>query len=235
METFQMFTSILVEEALGICECKLREDCTLNAGTSMDVTTIVWLLRFCLTTTVFLFQSTHFQQLDSVAMGVPVFLVIADIFMEDLEERALVTFAERRLWGRFVDDVIAIVTKETGKKMLQHLHSQHPRIKFTLDEEERGCLPYMNVTCTCQLDGSLTRLVHQKPTHTNKYVLFSSHHPTQEKEGIVRGLADRAIQCAVMGRRWIVSSNVLRRLCKDIDFGNSLQRRRSAESYSDQW
>ena len=31
-------------------------------------------------------------------------------------------------------------------------------------------------------------------THTHRYVLFSSHHPTKVKEGIVRGLADRAIK-----------------------------------------
>ena len=48
-----LFTSIPVEESLGICERKVREDYTLNERTSMDVTTIVRLLRFCLTTTAF--------------------------------------------------------------------------------------------------------------------------------------------------------------------------------------
>ena len=43
--------------------------------------------------------------------------MIADIFMEDLEEKAFATYKEPRLWRRFVDDVIAIVTKETGKKL----------------------------------------------------------------------------------------------------------------------
>ena len=65
--------------------------------------------------------------------------------MEDLEEKAFATYEEPRLWRRFVDDVIAIVTKETGKKLLQHLNSQHPRIKFTLDEEEGGCQLYAPV------------------------------------------------------------------------------------------
>ena len=72
-------------------------------------------------------------------MGSPVSPVIADIFMEDIEEKAFATYEEPRLWRRFV---IAIVTKETGNKLLQHLNSQHPRIKFTLDEEEGGCLPF---------------------------------------------------------------------------------------------
>ena len=53
----------------------------------MDVTTIVRLLRFRLTTTAFQFKGTHYQQLDGVAMGSPVSPVIADIFMEDLRRR----------------------------------------------------------------------------------------------------------------------------------------------------
>ena len=68
-----LFTSIPVEESLGICERKLREDNTLNEQTSMDVT-IVRLLRFCLTTTAFQFKGTHYQQLNGVAMGSPVLL-----------------------------------------------------------------------------------------------------------------------------------------------------------------
>ena len=63
-----------------------------------------------------------------------------------------------------------------------------------MDEEEGGCLPFMDVGFTRQLDGSLTRQVYQKPTHTNRYVLFRSHYPTKVKEGIARGLADRAIK-----------------------------------------
>ena len=44
------------------------------------------------------------------------------------------------------------------------------------------------------LHGSLIRQVYQKPIHSNRYVFFSSHHPTKMKEGIVRGLADHAIK-----------------------------------------
>ena len=66
-----LFTSIPVEESLGI-ERKLREENTLNERTSMDVTTIVRLLRFCLTTTAFHFKCIHYQQLDGVAMGSPI-------------------------------------------------------------------------------------------------------------------------------------------------------------------
>ena len=53
---------------------------------------------------------------------------------------------------------------------------------------------FQDVCFTRQLDGSLTREVYQKQTHTNRYVLFNSHHPENVKVGIVQGLADRTIK-----------------------------------------
>ena len=41
-----LFTSIPVEEAIKICEQRLKEDDTLSDRTTMDVDTIICLLRF---------------------------------------------------------------------------------------------------------------------------------------------------------------------------------------------
>ena len=61
-------------------------------------------------------MATHYQQLDGVAMGSPVSPVIADIFMEDLEDKIFEmkispNFGLPRLWRRFVDNVIAVIRK----------------------------------------------------------------------------------------------------------------------------
>ncbi len=189
-----LFTSIPVEESIAICERKLREDDTLDDRTGMNVETIVQMLRFCLTSTSFQYKHIHYQQLDGVAMGSPVSPVIADIFMEDLEDKVFEARTAPRLWKRFVDDVIAVVQNTLGKSLLQSLNNQHPRIKFTMEEEQEGCLPFMDVRFARQSDGSLIREVYQKPTHTNRYVLFTSHHPKAVKAGIVQGLAGRAIR-----------------------------------------
>ena len=77
-----LFTSIPVEESIGRCERKLNKDEMLGDRTSVDVATIIGLLRFCLSTTSFQYKGTHYQ-LVGVAMGSPVSPVIADIFMED--------------------------------------------------------------------------------------------------------------------------------------------------------
>ena len=93
----------------------------------MGVDTIVQLLRFCLKSTAFQYKGTHYKQLDDIATGSPVSRVIADVFMENLEDIAFKTGdVEPRVWRQFVDDVIAVVHDKYGETLLEHLNKQHP-------------------------------------------------------------------------------------------------------------
>ena len=84
----RLFTCIPVGVDIDICERRLSTDNSLSDRTDLAVTTIVRLLRFCLTSTAFQYKGKDHQQLDRVAMGSPVSPVIADIFMENLEDKA---------------------------------------------------------------------------------------------------------------------------------------------------
>ena len=48
-------------------------------------------LNLCLTSTYFQYNGKHYKQLDGTAMGSPVSVVVAEIVMQDVEERALAT------------------------------------------------------------------------------------------------------------------------------------------------
>ena len=128
-------------------------------------------------------------------MDSPVSPIIADIFMEALEDKTFATYdATPRVRYRFVDDVISVVKKHNVQEPLQHLNKQHGRIQFTMEMENCGSLPFMDVMSTCQPQGELTKEVYQKQTHTNRYVPFSSHHPISVKSGVVACLPNRAIK-----------------------------------------
>ena len=57
----------------------------------MPVEDIIHLLSFCLKTTQFTYNGAYYQQVFGTAMGSPVSAVIANMVMEDVEQKALAT------------------------------------------------------------------------------------------------------------------------------------------------
>ena len=54
-------------------------------------------------------------------MGSPVSVVVANLVMEDVEERAIESFGQPpRVWMRFVDDTFVILDKVAVDKFFSH-------------------------------------------------------------------------------------------------------------------
>ena len=99
-------------------------------------------------------------------MGSPMSPVIANMYMEHLEETALgIAPLQPTLWLRYVDDTFVIWPH--GDKELQHFHKhinqQHPNLQFTIEEEKGGKLAFLDVQVTRSSDG-LTMEPYSKPT-----------------------------------------------------------------------
>jgi hypothetical protein len=74
---------------------------------------------------------------------------------------------------------------------LDHLNGISPIIKFTMEVEKNGHLPFLDVNIE-RKDGQMKTGVYYKPTHTGRYLDFASNHPRKTKAGIVKCLANRA-------------------------------------------
>ena len=72
---------------------------------------------------------------------------------------------------------------------VEHLNSQQPTIRFTMETENDNGIAFLNVSVSREPDGRLTT---RKPTHTGQYLAYDSHHPQSVKRGIVKCLYDRA-------------------------------------------
>ena len=92
-----------------------------------------------------------------------------------------------------MDDIITVIKETESQQLLQHLNNQTARIQFTMEEEANGTLPFMDIRFSREEQGTLSRQVYQKPTQTNRYLPFTSHHPMSVKSGVVACLASRAI------------------------------------------
>ena len=89
-----LFTSVPVYQALGIIKDLLEKDPTLKKRAIMSVGDIVLLLEFCLKDTYFSFQDQFYEQDEGVAMGLPVNPTVANLYMEDFEQKALNTVSQ---------------------------------------------------------------------------------------------------------------------------------------------
>ena len=86
-----LFTSVPIDPALNIIKDLLDKDTTLKERTVMEVGDIILLLEFCLKNTFFSFQGQFYEQVEGAAMGFPVSPIVANLYMEYLEEKALST------------------------------------------------------------------------------------------------------------------------------------------------
>ena len=84
-------TSVPVDPALNIIKDLLEKDHTLKERTVMAVSDTILLLEFCLKNTYFSFQDQFYEQVEGAAMGSPVSPIVANLYIEYLEQKALST------------------------------------------------------------------------------------------------------------------------------------------------
>ena len=128
-------------------------------------------------------------------MDSPVSLIIANLFLADLESRALANFTNTPwIWWRYVDDTFVILDKQHVDSFLQYLNDQCNEIKFTLEyESQEKSIAFRNCKATYKEDKFVLS-VYCKKIHSDKYLNFTSAHPLCMKRSVVNMLTKRVLQ-----------------------------------------
>ena len=79
-------------------------------------------------------------------MGLPVSVVVAEIVMQHVEERALATCWQTiALWLCYIDNTFTAVHKDEIDAFHNHLKEQNADIQFSKEIEENGKLPFLRL------------------------------------------------------------------------------------------
>ena len=192
-DVISLFTNIPVELAKKVTFALLNEDDTPCNRTNLTMDDIEIALNFCLNNTYFTFEGKHYQQIFGVPMGSPISVVIANLVMEYVEQRAISIFSlSPKLWKRFVDDTFVIMQTNEMNRLFDHLNNVDLNINFTIELEQDDKLAFLDVLVMRTQDEKLATKVHQKTTHTNRYLNYHSAHSIEQKQGVVMNLFNRA-------------------------------------------
>ena len=92
------------------------------------------------------------------------------------------------MWKRFVDDTFVVIKAAHKQEFLEHINSIDNQIQFTSeDSKPDGSMPFLDMMITPREDGRLSTTVYRKPTHTDLYLQWDSHHPISSKNSVQVG------------------------------------------------
>ena len=185
-----LYTNIPIEETIQIAENRAQKH-----NDTKTTSQIALLLNTILKQNYFRFGDKIYQPPKGVAMGSPISGLIAEVFLQHLENTHIKHIMERQhitLYTRYVDDILIIYDNRhiTAETILNHINTIHPNITFDLTMEENNQI--------CYLDLKLIRLtdhievdIHRKPTTTDTTIHNSSNHPHEHKMAAYRYMITR--------------------------------------------
>ena len=151
---------------------------------------IICLLEFCFKNTCFIFQGRYYEQVKGPAIGSPISPIVANLYMEAFEVQAINSAPHPpSLWRRFVDDTFVVIQAAQKDRFIEHVNSIHEGIQFTMEDcTSDGPIPFLDTLVIPQPYGSFSTTVYRKPTHTDLFLQWDSHHTTAAKYSVVNTL-----------------------------------------------
>ena len=188
-----LFTNVPVKGAMRAIELAIKDIPTEEF--TLPKPHFLKLVELCLDFQAFSFGGEEFAQVNGLAMGSPLSPVAACLYLETLEkEHFEEIMGPETTWLRYIDDVFLLVPNETDlEEKLNQLNEVEERIQFTLEKENNGTLPFLDVMIMkCQ--NSVKYKVYRKKTNQEDYVHYLSAHSERVKSGIVISFFLRALR-----------------------------------------
>ena len=193
-DVVSLFTNVPLKEVVDICADALyRNDDIQTDLTTLTEDSFKELMSLATSGVEFSFNGVMYRQIDGVAMGSPLGPALANIFVGHYEQK----IPEKEwpgMYFRYVDDAFShFESQDRCVTFFSCLNSLHPALRFTLEGEMDGSLPFLDVRVT-RTDSGIITSIYRKPTFTGLYTPWDSYSPTIYKINLVRSLTHRILR-----------------------------------------
>lgn len=217
-----MYTNIPIKETINIINRKLN-DTQLEDNL---VQQIIQLLQITLTQNYFKFDNKIYTQTSGLAMGDPLSGFLANIFLQELEEKHITTLSNRfnfQLYARYVDDTLIIYESHQNQntQILDEFNRWDQNLKFTLEQSSNNSLNFLDLTITIK-PPTITFNIYRKPNTTTHTIESNSTHPTKHKISKFRFLIDRLLTTPLNKTNYGKEINYIKKLAIENGYNKQL-------------
>jgi hypothetical protein len=122
-DVVNLFTTTPTEAALNVLREKFEDDNNLKSRTHRPVSTLLEFVSTCVKNTHFQFGQNFYKQQHGMAMGSPLSPVLCNLYVEDLELKALSSFTPKpSLFMRYVDDIFIVWPEDINPLEVLYWH-----------------------------------------------------------------------------------------------------------------
>jgi hypothetical protein len=168
-----LYPSIPIEEGLTLISeyCKAR-----NVVPFKELCFHQQLLRWVLENNYFEFLGVTYHQIKGTAMGTPVAVTFAQLFLAAIELPILSTL-EYKLYLRYIDDIFGVMSLQTAVDFVASFNKRFPSIKLdAVTTTREGVFLDMHITLT-QPQQKVVCKLYQKAQNRYQYIPPCSNHP----------------------------------------------------------
>ncbi|XP_050738488.1 uncharacterized protein LOC127009435 [Eriocheir sinensis] len=90
-------------------------------------------------------RGNKYQQVDGVAMGSPLGVLMANFFMGCIEEEAFKTTKRPDIYCRYIDDIFIKTTSTEDAEHLRRLLQELSGLNFTIEHSTNGSMPFLDI------------------------------------------------------------------------------------------
>ena len=185
MDVTSLYTNIDHNEGIEAVSSHLEKRRNKKVPSSL----LAKLMKYILSSNTMSFCNRFFHQIKGTAMGTPMAVNYANLFMANLESSMLDSYEREhgtkpKLWFRYIDDIFFIYegSLESLNHFINYCNEFSARskmksvIKFTTTYSESS-VTFLDTKVTLE-NGHLLTTLHCKPTDSHDYLHRSSYHPS---------------------------------------------------------